>query len=506
MGRVSVEIYTFGYHVKVHTTHQLNVMRQFANMFNVWDKKWDYKAKRYVNYISKSYFIFLPARKIYSFHISSLQLFFEHMAKHGVPKCDMTIARNVGYAYESTNLVQNPDMAPYESQLKVVEFLSSSANLKVLPLTTGGGKTLSTLFSIPNLDIRTVIILSAYQLSVWLKEITALYLNGEEELLVIQGKKALVRAIENAKLNELNYSLIIITLDTLATFINEPVKLGYCTYGCDPIELYPLLKVGLVVSDEAHTELGFRYKHAITCNFANAIYLSATLVSHREKDNELYEAIYPHSARMQGLVANKYINVFAISYVHEHPNLVRCLNSKGMYNHAEYEKWIMASDRRKANYFALIYNVLHRGYLLQYTDGQVALIFMALKEMCFQFANYLKERITNLTITDYTGDHDEKILYEHDIVISTPGSCGTAKDIPNLTKCVCTVAVDKREKNEQMIGRLRPIDKCYPNITPTYLYLVASDIPTHITYHERRMMTYSLRANNIKCINSGLHV
>ena len=90
-----------------------------------------------------------------------------------------------------------------------------------------------------------------------------------------------------------------------------------------------------------------------------------------------------------------------------------------------------------------------------------------------------------LDINKYTqGDSYDK-LKSSDIGVSTIGSAGTAVDIKGLVFCLSTTAIDKKETNEQVLGRMRKFDD-RPDIVPVLMYMICKDIDKQIFYHEHK--------------------
>ena len=101
----------------------------------------------------------------------------------------------------------------------------------------------------------------------------------------------------------------------------------------------------------------------------------------------------------------------------------------------------------------------------------------------------LQEKIAklypNLKVGRYiaTFKDPESVYQDSDIIISTLGSCGTAKTIPNLSTVILTIAVDSEAANLQGFGRLRDTKD---NTKTTFVYFVCEDITVHRNYHYKK--------------------
>jgi hypothetical protein len=102
--------------------------------------------------------------------------------------------------------------------------------------------------------------------------------------------------------------------------------------------------------------------------------------------------------------------------------------------------------------------------------------------MCEEIKNHIDKKFHSLTVAKYTGEDDYSNLIDPDIRVTTPGSGGTAHDIPNLTTIITVIAMDSVQTNLQMIGRMRYIKgKDF-----TYVCMVNQDHKKHVMYQNKR--------------------
>ena len=102
-----------------------------------------------------------------------------------------------------------------------------------------------------------------------------------------------------------------------------------------------------------------------------------------------------------------------------------------------------------------------------------------------------------------TKDKDKLKYLKHEIIITTPGSCGTGKDIPGLMTTLCLHTVSSTQKNKQIIGRLRNIGKEFDHeITPTFGFSVCEDIPKHREYYHKRKVAFEKKEKSWKTLMS----
>jgi hypothetical protein len=130
--------------------------------------------------------------------------------------------------------------------------------------------------------------------------------------------------------------------------------------------------------------------------------------------------------------------------------------------------------------------------------GMKLLIFMSTIELCEKVADYLACYVSDkgLTIDYFVSGKKDEVLHTTDIVVSTLGKAGTGKDIKNLAQVLCTVALDAKQRNVQVLGRLREL-KEYPEVSPEFYYLVCDSIAKHREYHKNKLIAYKPKTKNI---------
>lgn len=94
-------------------------------------------------------------------------------------------------------------------------------------------------------------------------------------------------------------------------------------------------------------------------------------------------------------------------------------------------------------------------------------------------------------------------MSKNDIIISTLKSCGTARDIPDLTRVINTIATDTPQGNLQYMGRLREL-KNRPNVVPRYYYLTAENNDKHVKYHNNKRKLFDGKVVSHTVINTGV--
>ena len=115
----------------------------------------------------------------------------------------------------------------------------------------------------------------------------------------------------------------------------------------------------------------------------------------------------------------------------------------------------------------------------------------------------LKKKYPQFDIRRYVSEDPWENLLEPDIIVSTLGSAGTAVDIPNLSTCILTNAIQSIQANRQSFGRLRNLKD---NHSLEFVYFVCEDIPKHLDYHVAKKEMMMQRAKSFRDVYSGVVV
>lgn len=418
----------------------------------------------------------------------------------------ITILGTAGIWRDNIDLVEIPtdegvdvDMAmpgapePYGYQPPLIDYLANpNQKIKVTELQTGKGKTYSALKAAAKVGKRTVIQLRGGYVNQWVENIKEYFHIKKGDILVLRGKKALKSAINLAKAGEITARFIIVTSRTMYALFKEYEKHGDDNiYGIRPEEFYQLLGVGLRIVDEAHEDYHFNFRSDIYSNVQSAIHLSATLLTDDSLRRRMYEIALPRSCWYTGIEYDKYVGVKAYMFSTKDPHkLVLTERNQSNYSHGAYETSIMKDTGILMNYLEVIREVVQKEFIeYEWDSGQKCIVFCRLVEFCETVRDYLAEFYPELDICVYVAGTDDEVLKRADIIVSTVGSAGTAIDIKRLKTAVLTQALNKRETNEQVKGRLRKLrDKegNFTDITPVFAYLVNTSVKKHRQYHDEK--------------------
>lgn len=447
----------------------------------------------------KVYAAFNSERMAFRLHIHQWEEFKRHMLYKGIMLEHCEMVTHTPLVGVDADFYFVSGKVPYDYQLPMIDYLNGQGKTKVINTQTGSGKTLVTLKSMQDHGVRTAIVILGKYVDRWLEALEEEFGLTKDDVLVIRGSAKLKKAIAAGISGKLTESVIIITATTLQRYFKAYENGVGHVYGCDPVELYPTLGVGLKVVDEAHDSQHLVFKMDLYTHVAKTIYLSATIEHDDNFKNKMLRVIFPPEIRFKGIPVKRYIGVEAIYYSSDTP--IRCVDYNGRYSHVMFEESIMKRPWILRQYLNMIDTLVDDQFVGCRDHGQKALIFASTKKLCTIIAEHLQNNNPHLTVNRYIGEDDYSQLINGDICVSTLLSSGTAVDIPGLRYVLLTTAIDSSQSNLQAVGRLREL-KQWPEVTPLFMYLVCREIPKHIKYHEHKRQLLAYRVKYHKTLES----
>jgi hypothetical protein len=358
------------------------------------------------------------------------------------------------------------------------------------------------LMTIGHKKVRTVLLMSSRYIPIWMASIGWVLGLTENDVWVVRGSEALRKLIVSAKAGELDKPLIFISISTMRNYIKEYLRTEEGIEGVTPTELWEVLGAGIRIIDEAHENPHALALLNIHTHLPLSLYLSGSLTSDDPFINKQYQKMFPDADRFTKGRTNQHAEVYNLKYRLSDSTKIKYMGHKG-YSHVAFEQSLMKKTRAFKSYYQLILDTLLTYYVESYKPGQKALIFCATTACCYSVAQRLIEdlREYGLLVSDFVASHAEEVLHEHDVVVTTPTSAGTGKDIKDLAVCISTVALSSTQRNIQMLGRLRPM-KSYPDISPKYIYLTCTNIEKHLQYDHKRKEVFRIRSKSITDVES----
>lgn len=497
-------IYKRSHGFSVHCTYEQD--RRFLTNFNkqleVYGSRYDRRARRVIRELKLVYSTWVSYIGLYGLHISLYNEFRDYLKNIGASDNSIEVIENKTVVGAVSNIELSEIAKPKDYQEPIINYVVEDGFTKIIKLQGGKGKTFCSLYAIALIKIRTVIILEATLVEVWLNDMSWIYNNSKEETIIVKGNKELKNMIRLGLNNEIKHSIIIISVGTIRDYLTEYEETGKSTYGCLPSELYNVLNVGFRITDEAHSNLHFHFRHDIETSVSKSLYLSATLKSNDPTINKMFNIIFPPQYRCKELDWDKYAIVTSVAYTLREPHKAKYMGSMG-YSHIEFEKYLLKNKTKLYNYLELIIYLVNSRFIQKNLPDQKLMIFAASVDMCDIIAKFLIKELKDdgMKIAAYTGEHEDVVLHNNTIVVTTLKKSGKGKDLKRLTTVINTVSIMARELNEQAFLRLRRIDNFYPGIDPEFITLVCLDIKKQKDYHDHRLEIFrplSKRMNNFR--------
>lgn len=436
----------------------------------------------------------LKHRSIYQLHSNQFIHFYHYLKDINYPiSIDEKVDVRDYHSYPA-NMEMRENWVPRENQVPAIDFLTTNPiKSKLIPLQTGQGKGLISLYALATLKKRTAIVVLSRFIEKFVIEIAEKHNTTTKEVMVIQGSKALAGIIQMAKDGELNNNYLVFSAETTQSFIsNYEEDPNTCIeyYGSTPMDLFPLLGVGIMLNDETHMSFHLLYKIIIYTNVEYQIGLTATLISDDATVRRMHRVVYPVSCIYGEGKINKYIDVYPIAYSID-SRIMRLIKTKNYgsthYSHIAFEKSIVKKDFLLRTYYKLINRTIQDYYIQDYKEKDKLLIFVATVEFATKLVNFLKEWYPEKDVRRYCQEDPYEDLINGEIIVTTVISAGTGVDVPNLRVCIQTVCISSSPSNLQSLGRLRKLN----DRDVKFCYIYCENIPKQKQYHIRRMELFN---------------
>lgn len=350
---------------------------------------------------------------------------------------------------------------------------------------------------------RVVIAVLAKYLDKWCNDVRDGMIILPKEIMLVQGSEQLQGLIELAKNGELTSKVIIISLTTLRNFYKtyeeNPLSSDVEEYGCMPEDLFPILRAGTVIIDEAHEHIYAVFKLMLYMHVHKVIALTATLISEDPFIDKIHHLMFPREIRFNKVKMDKYIRVYAVAYQFNDMAKARIRTTEvgsNTYSHTAFEKSILRNIKVKENYLKLINSLVRMGFIDNYRPGDKLAVYAGSIDMCTLITNYLKDLYPQFDVRRYVEDDPFENAMEADIRVTTILSGGTALDIPNLRVVIQTINIQSPVANLQVLGRLRDLKD--PSHPVKFYYVYCDQIKKHVEYHRARKELFQERVASIK--------
>lgn len=338
---------------------------------------------------------------------------------------------------------------PREDQVPAIDYLiNQEGNIKCLALSCGIGKSFCSVYSSIQLN-KPFIIITSGLVKQWRENVISQTDIPEADIYDIRGAES----IRNIMENNLKPIAIIASLETIRNFAQN--KKEYHDFEYSLQEVMKHLQIGTKIIDECHENFHAIVSIDLVVNIEVNIYLSATYIRNNQSTHKIFDVIFPPNNRFGEGNYDKYVNIIMYEYSSFVPS--RYVNIGGTYSHFNYEKYLLKHERGVYWFTnSLLKKIINDHYISKKKDGQKLLILMATLDNINKVVNQLRKIYPSLSILPFTAKDKEENL-EADIIVSTIGSSGTGRDIPNLLTTILTVSIKAEGAVKQIVGRLRKL-------------------------------------------------
>lgn len=433
-----------------------------------------------------------------------------------------TFIESRGYHQKRISIVQEPEIIPMpvdinfkpgigtpkEDQHDWLNYIQSPGHIKLNNAATGVGKTFMAIWIAVQMKQRVVVIANARFLPIWKVECGNLLdlQPGDYVETEIGGLSDFLDAL---KKGEVNPKIVVISLTKIDIMLKKSKD--------DPLlpdldDLYRELRPGLRVYDEAHESIHQVYLSMMFGNIQKTIANTATVKAEDAMTNKVYKWLYPPEHRLRDTVYSAHMHIKALFYrINTRNHRIR-YQSRGLYNDMTFEASVMDNKKLQPQYIEMAIKYFEDYYYHRRRPDTKCLFFFNKKETCRIMANAFKARYPDLDVISFTGDEGGKAetkeeYRKHEFVITTPGSCGTGKDIPGLITCISFHNVKSLQRNYQMRGRIRPIKQTEnPDLERIFGYTVCRDVDKQLEYHRYRKELFEASSLSYQNIDSGFYM
>jgi hypothetical protein len=472
-------------------------IRKYQNSFTRWG--FDPKLNRGVP--KEKYFFIDKKRNVVYFPRYDLNRFVQLIESEGesirfkdLPLCegaDIDISLKSGIQDQST------------LQTDALEYLTGPFEpLKGISLQTGKGKSYVAI-KYCVLRKKRVMIGCKGLVDQWVDEIFAFTDAKKEDVYIIQGQDSLIKLLDGID-KTIFPKFIVYSIPTL-----RPYAFDADNYEGSPLfdDLPQLLNVGLRITDEAHLNFHCNYVMDLRLCVNQLIPLTATFDVSDSTVKRIFDGHYPPCVRFGEDILDKYIDVYAYGCRSGHGDIPRyAYQTPRGYSHVMYEKWLLTRAKWKLEWlWSSVYRlIINEQYISKFPKpGQKLLILCETKNMC----NWISERFKREypQYKDSTGQFlhgdDKDLLKTLSVIVSTPKSCGTGKDIKRLMSTLNTISIRSEPLNIQILGRIRKPKHPGDSKQVQMSYVFNKSIMPQVDHHHLRERIYKPRAKSFTTYN-----
>lgn len=400
--------------------------------------------------------------------------------------------------YKEVAIKMNPKWIPRHNQIAAIDYLSaedSTDPIRGIALQTGQGKTFSLNYALSKLGRRAIIYVGGLT-EQWRKAILEQTLLKKEDIYIITGSASVQKLLWQID-KKLKPKVIIASISTMRNYMN-----GGEMYRNTPAfeKFHEICKIGVRVIDEVHLNFHSNLLMDLQCNVASTLVSTATFSRTDPVGKWVFDLTYPHRIRFGSGSYKRYVDIYDVTYrLGYGMTNPRLFKTPSGYNHSKYENWLLHKISRFGQIFREVWFPLIEGfYLNKKKPGQKLLVLVATHEMGYTLVSNLRGRCPDLIVDLFIGSSEDAVLDYADIIVSTPGSGGTGRDIQNLKTTLLTIAIGSQPLNEQILGRLRELKD---DDTPIFVFVSDKGVSKHMDYRQVRRELFYPKAKNYHTVD-----
>jgi hypothetical protein len=218
---------------------------------------------------------------------------------------------------------------------------------------------------------------------------------------------------------------------------------------------------------------------------AVTIVITATFDNSKPDIKRIFDRHYPVDIRYGENEYHRYVDVYAYGYrtgVGDIPS--HAYRGEKGYSQVKWESWLLRRGKHKLRQITeeIFMPLLRSHYTLIAQPGEKCLVLCDTVDMCNYMLKECEKNFQGYNCAIYISETEDEVLTTADIIISTPKSAGTGRDIKNLLTTLVTTSVRSTPLNEQMLGRLREL----PGRTPQFVYMYNLGVPSQVNHAVER--------------------
>lgn len=392
---------------------------------------------------------------------------------------------------------------PREGQVEWIDYQLADGAVKVNNASTGYGKTYMSLFTMFKMGKRTLVTIQPRYITTWINDISKVIDLNPEDILVWENA-SLPLLGENIANGLINPKIVILPMTRISGYLRNTRKDPHAI-SLDVI--FKQINAGFRIVDESHESFHEISLSLMYGNMKKFLLLSATLKSDDQFTDKMYRILLPIKIRLKEPDPENYIDVVAYMYhVDTKKHRLKTMQL-GSYNDMVLEQSILDSEALTNFYFMVADKAYKEYYLDVKEEGTKCLFFFSRINMSQVMLEMFRRKYPDEDFDTFLGTLDKKTpekYLQHEHVLTTPGSCGTGKDIPGLVTVICFHTVFSIQRNKQMIGRLRELfGKFGGRITPRFVFPLCAELDKHKDCYRKRKEAFASKQKSFKLIDSN---